>query len=121
MPNATVRANARTLPKPKPNPGSAESLKLATIELEDAVEELRLSRFMDLEERLREARHMASIVNLLVREHGTNLPPSRTFELSEEEMNRLLFAAGKVRDMAVDLDDAYHKAWNDARKSEVTQ
>jgi hypothetical protein len=86
MPNATVRANSRATPKTAPQPAAPSALAQATVELEEAVDELLVSRaLMDLEQPLREARYMASVVNLLVNEHGTNLPPNGTFELSEYE------------------------------------
>jgi hypothetical protein len=93
-------------------PNAAQStptsaLNTATVDLEDLS-----SAFLDLEEPLREARYMASVMNLLVHEHGTNLPPSRTFELSENEMSRLFFVAGKVEEMVVKLDQAFRAAFD---------
>jgi hypothetical protein len=113
MPNATVRANARSMPKPPPQAAVPSALAQATVELEAAVDELHLARgFMDLEEPLREVRYMASIVHSLVMDHAVRRQNGGTFVLSDHEMSRLLFVASKVSNMAVDLDEAYHKAWD---------
>jgi hypothetical protein len=45
MPNATVRANAPTTPKPKP--GSAESIRCQTAELESATALLKAAKAVD--------------------------------------------------------------------------
>jgi hypothetical protein len=47
MPNATVRADARTTPKPPP--GSAESIRLQTAELETATALVRAAKVVDRE------------------------------------------------------------------------
>jgi hypothetical protein len=120
--NTTQWVGVRRAPKSPPEPGAPSALAQATVELEEAVDELLVSRaLMDLEQPLREARYMASVVNLLVREHGTYLPPNRTFELSEDEMSRLLFVIDRVEEMVVKLDENFHAAWKKTRKSEVAQ
>ena len=127
MPNATVRANARTMPKPKP--GSAELLRQKTAHLESAtallnaakvVEDI-LNPLFELEMQIRQMSHFATIVTQWALEQNFYHPDSDADDDTKREhrrqLDRLMFGLDQVAERANDLQEAFDAAWHAMRRT----
>jgi hypothetical protein len=70
-----------------------------------------LDDLMDLESPIREVRYMASIAQILIQDHSIeNRRADGTFLLSDDEISCVLFVATRLAEMALKLDEQFHRA-----------
>jgi hypothetical protein len=125
MPNATVRANAR--PMPKQPPGSVASIRGKTADLESATALLKAAKaveadnmrnfqaVMDIEMRVRNLSHLASIVSEWATDQNFFHPDSNV-DADEnrrrgDQTDRLVFAIEQIAERAADLDRTFHSGF----------
>lgn len=135
MPNASVRANARTLPKTAKSLAEQISAKAWILdELTAAETKLReartkaeaqpqagpaaapnqndVTRYLNLEGPIRSMKYMSGIAHDLAYDLlGLETPETEEIilRLSDRERNQLFFAIDRVREMAKELDGLYHR------------
>ena len=121
MPNATVRADARSMSKSPPQPAAPSALAQATDELKASVADFRVGRVLELERDVRNLHHMAQIVAEWAEEQNFYHPdPTADNDTNLErgdQIDRLMFTIAEIADRASDLDKAFHAALSTAFKA----